>query len=408
MGQSAGEAGAASKSGTVGEGANRLATNQASLNQAAMGKSYRQSGLAQKSFDAMNAGMDADVRGAEIGGHQRGMDGIASARKHVADNHNSAGSHLKANIAPWIRTGLAIAKGSESGLDLGGDGSSANGEDLGSMASGIGQAATNANVTTSTLPGPTSGSTGASSAKKSGGGKSAAAGPAILTGIDAVADLGISNANYNATQSWLARSAHAGAAGLDFGWHKSRTDLSKGGLQGYGQRLGQEADFEANMAAWDAKNAFATHISGAAGVAGFNPGSIAPGPKPTDMAGLASSGGLGADTKRSAYYSGFGYMSSMDSMINRNRNRGSSLYLNNWTPLASTNLMGHANSIGRTLAENTTGNPVTGGVSENIQADQLLNALLPNHQQQLNQVRQMINENNNINQSSNPNNGRNP
>ncbi|MFN5061504.1 MAG: hypothetical protein ACK5GN_01540, partial [Pseudomonadota bacterium] len=66
IGQSATEAGGAAKSGTVGENANRLQTNQASIDQGAKMKSYRQSGFAQQSLDQQNAAMNADVRGAEI------------------------------------------------------------------------------------------------------------------------------------------------------------------------------------------------------------------------------------------------------------------------------------------------------------------------------------------------------
>lgn len=415
MGQSAGEAGAASKSGTVGEGANRLATNQSSINQAAMAKSYRQSGLAQKSFDAMNAGMDADILGAEIGGHQRAMDGIASARKHVADNHNSAGNHLRSWANLTLRPAAAIAKAlspSNAGLDLEG-GESSSGSDLGSMES----AGSDSTIATGTSDNHNENKVGhddqANKGKNNGtggnkgrlaafGGAALQKGPqAVIALADATVDHGTSAANYNATQSWLARSAHAGAAGLDFGWHKSRADLSKGGFQGYGQRLGQEADFEANMAAWDAKNAFATHISGAAGVAGFNPGSIGPGPKPTDMAGLASSGGLGADTKRSAYYSGLGYMSAMDSMISRNRNRGSSLYLNNWTPHRSSGVLAHAGNSGRAMFAS---NPVTGGAPENINQEDLLAQILP---PELNQELRQTLDSINSNQSSNTNTERN-
>jgi hypothetical protein len=85
IGQSATEAGGAAKSGTVGENANRLQTNQASIDQAAKMKSYRQSGFAQQSLDQQNAAMNADIRGAEIGGMSRGVEAFGSARQLTAD-----------------------------------------------------------------------------------------------------------------------------------------------------------------------------------------------------------------------------------------------------------------------------------------------------------------------------------
>jgi len=360
MGQSAGEAGAASKSGTIGEGANRLATNQSSIGQAAMAKSYRQSGLAQKSFDAMNAGMDADVRGAEIGFASRAASGVAEAQENTMQAFGSH-SNFTNNTNQTVKSAMGLGGGLR-----GADVQSKSGQSLAGDTSGSGEAVSGVepgeNGNEEAITGRTTGSGGESQsgAKKQGwfsydpnrswsqylGGKAGAKRAAVSfagAGTRALMESpgwGMAGLSNSFAQDYYMSKSHAAAAGIDFGMQKTRTDLMKGGFQQYGQRLGQEADFEANMAAWDTKNAFATHISGAAGVAGFNPGNIAPGIKPTDMAGLAASGSLGANSKQAAYYSGGMFMSNLDGMIDRNRSRGSSLYLNNWQPFSYKQALG--------------------------------------------------------------------
>jgi type IV secretory pathway TrbL component len=103
------------------------------------------------------------------------------------------------------------------------------------------------------------------------------------------------------------------------------------GFRDYASKLGSEAEFNAASDAWDSKNAYATQISGMAGVYGFNAGSLAPGAKPTDTVGLAMSGNLGASGERAARYSGGAFLSSASSMTSSGQAAfGSSLYQSNW------------------------------------------------------------------------------
>jgi hypothetical protein len=148
-------------------------------------------------------------------------------------------------------------------------------------------------------------------------------------------DIGAAGLNYDAMQAYHVRSAFAGAAGQDFGWQRSRADLSKSGFQSYSQGLNSEADYEAGMAAYDAKAAYASHMAGAAGVTGMNPGGLNPGAPDGTMRGLAAGGALGKATKDSLMYGGFGFQSTMDGMFGRNSNRGANLSLYNWRPIES-------------------------------------------------------------------------
>jgi hypothetical protein len=127
---------------------------------------------------------------------------------------------------------------------------------------------------------------------------------------------------------------------------KSRAGLAKGGFNAYGSSLGAEADFEASSAAWDAKNAYATHMAGMAGLNGANPGGMAPGPKPADMRQLAGGGVLGAEVRSASHYGGFGFMSNVDSMLGKNRSKGSQLYMNQWTPWGFGSAMSAAGTTG--------------------------------------------------------------
>jgi len=136
----------------------------------------------------------------------------------------------------------------------------------------------------------------------------------------------------NLAQDQFSAQASAAAAGLDLGMQKTRNGLARSGFSAYGSSLGAEADFEASSAAWDTKNAFATHMAGMAGLHGGNPGSLAPGGKPAEMRQLAGGGVLGSETRNASHYGGFGFMSGVDSMLGKNRSKGSQLYMNQWKP----------------------------------------------------------------------------
>jgi hypothetical protein len=126
-------------------------------------------------------------------------------------------------------------------------------------------------------------------------------------------------------QGALAARAQSQALGLDLGWDKAAQDLYKGGHQAYGNRMGSYADFEAASAAWDAKAQY-SNLSGLFGVYGGNPGSLHPGPKPSDLMGFAMSGSLGSDARAAARYPGSGYFWTVsDAMAKGRKTAGSNL-----------------------------------------------------------------------------------
>ena len=87
-------------------------------------------------------------------------------------------------------------------------------------------------------------------------------------------------------------SVDAAARGQDIGWERSGNDLRQGALKDQASKIGALGEYEADSAAWEAKNEFAAHASAMGGIAGMNAGNLAPGQKPGDTMQLAVSGNL--------------------------------------------------------------------------------------------------------------------
>lgn len=379
IGQNAQEAGGAAKSGTVGENATRIGTNQASMDQAAKLKSYRQSGFAQQSLDQQNAAMDADIRGAEIGGASRFADAVGNVRNLSAEsfqgNAQVVGSALQgiqstvggaASRFDTLQGRKQAGNPTMGAAPRGAGGSSPSGTAMGigvgtslpaaisSTAGGAGSpVAASESTLESSMPG-----TGMSE----GGGNGAGPGTAGVlpgnwkqlfgkAGAVAVSDkgqaalvggwhaalsygnFGMSLAGNRLRQDAISARAQGAGIGLDLGWDKSAQDLYKGGHQAYGQRMGGYADFEAASAAFDAKNTGFAVNAGMHAVLGASPGSSAPGPKPGDLMGFAMSGQMGSDARNSARYPGSGYFWAVgDRMGRAKQTMGSSSALTsrNW------------------------------------------------------------------------------
>lgn len=84
----------------------------------------------------------------------------------------------------------------------------------------------------------------------------------------------------------------ATSEGQRLAYSKEGRGIASSGLKDYGGKLGSHAEFEAQSAAWEAKNEFAAHASAMAGIAGMNAGNLAPGDKPTDMTQMTMGGML--------------------------------------------------------------------------------------------------------------------
>ncbi len=280
IGQNAQEAGGAAKSGAVGEANQRIGQVGQAIGQAATAKSYRKSGLAAQMFDTQNQALDAGLEGERIKNTQGALGARAGAVESLGKSYGSA----RGVVDSAVGLGSAMAGGSNSGSGTG------------SGTGGLGM-----------------------EFLKYGG--------RVGTRMGA---LGMDYKANELTQAGLESSIGASAAGVDAAWLGSQQAQRGQGLTQYGQRLGSAADFEAQSAAWEAKNAWGSQVSGIAGVYGANPGSLV-GQKPTDMTGLAMSGNLGGGNRRRASYSGFGFQSNVNAVTGAGLSRnGSSSVLSAW------------------------------------------------------------------------------
>ena len=246
------EAGTAAKQGTVGEAANRLATNKDSLSQSAMAKAHRNSGFVMQQLEAANSGLDADLTASQLDNKGRGLQTGAEGRRMRAESFGSRQS-VVSGVADFAS---AFAGGSGGG----------------------------------------------------GGGQGGAGSGIRAKGAKAYNAL-VASQKDHLTHDALGAQARSNNFGASASWSRSHLGMYSSGMRDYAGKLGAQAEFAAQSSAWEAKNDFATHVSGVGGVAGFNPGSLAPGPKPTDAMGLTMSGNLGNDASSAARYSSGQFLS---------------------------------------------------------------------------------------------------
>jgi hypothetical protein len=342
LSQSAGEAGGAAKTGTVGENATRMGANSAAIDQGAKFKSFRQSGFAQQSLDAQNAAMDADIRGAEIGGAQKYADTVGSVRGLSAESQGASFSAYRAVLSGdsnasqyagrFVRTRMSAQPAMSGG--------------------GIGQqpgADADAVEAPKEPPSaePQSGS-GLSPSEMVGGGMvgllALAGGGKALTkiapflgrasrskpanygrlGLEAGIMVGASaNALHNAQlqKSAIGAKGQAAGLGLDLGWDSNANNLYKAGHQMFGQqRLTPAMQFNAAEDSWAAKNSYGAN-AGMHAVMGASPGSTGAGGKSDDSMGAIMSGQVGAGARKAALYAGSDYFLNAGNAMARGKNR---------------------------------------------------------------------------------------
>ncbi len=177
-----------------------------------------------------------------------------------------------------------------------------------------------------------------------------------LKGLETVGEFGGAGGAVQLGQRADTLGVQASAANMDASWRKAAADQAAGGLRDYKGSLGQQANFEAESAAWEAKNDFAAHAAAQAGIAGMNAGSISAGPKPINSEGMAMSGmldggfgvkasgasghrvatapaaGSAGDVSGRASYSGNGFQTMVgDNMRGGIANHGSSMVMGEWT-----------------------------------------------------------------------------
>jgi hypothetical protein len=324
LSQSAGEAGGAAKSGTVGENATRMGANSAAIDQAAKFKSFRQSGFAQQSLDAQNAAMDADIRGAEIGGQQKYAETVGGMRDLTA---NAQGASRQAVTSALFGDGAGTAgffRMPAQGVGGFGAGAGAEGE----LAQDGPQS-----------PAPVSNGTGSA-----GGAAAALVGsiaPAILakgvldrtkagqflkglakspvSNLVALAATGMAAENANLQKSAIHSKALSSALGADLGWDSSANNLFKAGHQVLGQqRLTPAMQFNASEDSWAAKNSYGAN-AGMHAVMGASPASTGAGGKDSESMGAIMNGQGGADARKAALYAGSQYFLNAGSAMARGK-----------------------------------------------------------------------------------------
>ena len=269
LGENAKDISGAAKSGFQGEMANQIMTAREHIGQASQAKSLRSpSNQFLNSLNSSNDAMKSGLQAGYLNAKSSALGNASQAANLDAQSFDMASKTSKAgagNIATMV----------------------------GSTAGGGGRRGTNGNGSPTA---PTFGE------------KLGAGGAAVL-------DLG-SNA-YN--QKAFGISAKNAAASADLSWQSMGNSQKQQGQNAYAKSLGDQGQFQADTAAWEAKNNFAQNLSGAAGVYGVNAGSLYAGNKPTDKMGMAMTGMLSGkedDIGNAARYSGTGFLGSVEGTKN--------------------------------------------------------------------------------------------
>ena len=278
----------AAKSGIQGEKTNQIVTNRESLNQAALGKALRSPANSfLQSLDTSNRALDKGRLGAQLGGIDKALGQAASAADLRSKSFGSASDIVRGgfNLAGQM---LPDGKGNEK------DGK---GKGFGGHAAGF------------------------------------------LRGFARGGDYAMRITGNEMAQTAYGASARSAARSADLSWDSAAAGQSQTGLNSYARSLSDMASFEAETAAWEAKNSFASN-AGMAGVYGVNAGSLAPGAKPSDRMGMALTGSLGSQARDAAHYSGNSFLDQVGAMRTQGRmNYGSSYVSSFWqggfTPTAT-------------------------------------------------------------------------
>ena len=237
----------AAKTGAQHQAVNAMTTNQKSLGQAAVAKAMRKgfdggASLATRGMQAGNAGMDLGVANADLEGRKEFLGNQASLAGRSLDSYGRGAHLFKSGYGALDSTvGNKFFPGSES------DGK---------------------------------------------GGKQDTTAGIARNGINGAADTADAAARVSLGRRADEMALKSTAQGQDMGWAMRGNSQLQGALRDSASKLGSAAEYEAQSAAWEAKNEFAAHASAMAGIAGMNAGSLAPGEKPQQMEQLAVSGML--------------------------------------------------------------------------------------------------------------------
>jgi hypothetical protein len=305
------DAGGAARTGYQHAATNAALTNQGSMSQAAYAKAMRGSQAAKDSVAARNQALDAGLKSAEINQEAAAHEARAGqfrASAQGVDNAKKAGETMLPNMMPHAAPGAFVALPAlEKGAALGADALGRLGQKAGVDKSPLGTFAkgfadnTGAAFKKFKDSNPYAPIAGAGGGGGGGGGASTSA---------AMKDWSYGMSAEALRKDQIAGAASAKASGFrtDAGWEGGKLGQVKGGKENYASALGSQAEFEAQSAVWEAKNAFASHVASSAGIAGMNAGSLSAGNKPTDFTGGGMSGLYGSKIKDGLSYSGTGFI----------------------------------------------------------------------------------------------------
>jgi hypothetical protein len=272
----AGEAGTAAKMGYQHEATNRALTNAGSLSQASYAKAMRAAegggkSLAQGVFDSQKGELDAGLKSDMAGLEQKGLSNkasIADLNSKSFDRAVGVGKSVLGAVAAGAQLGAKFDPGAQdfargvAGMDPTKRGGGGRGDGGGS-------------------------GDGALDAVKDG---FYAGGRAIGADID--------YAGGKLAQDAMAKNAESVQGGAKLEGEAAQARLEGRAYSTYGQNQRAGAEYEAKMAEWEARNAFASHASAQAGIAGMNTGSLSAQHKPTDLTGMAMSGYLNTGERK--------------------------------------------------------------------------------------------------------------
>ena len=261
LGENAKDISGAAKSGFQGEMANQIMATRDHIGQATHAKALGKNGGAHSAFlgslAASNSALDQGRNAANFGGIAHGLDARGRTATLSGSSYDQQGKVIS-----------AIAGAGAAGAGMFGGGGGGGGSGAASGAS---------------LPGKIANTFG--------------------QGINAALAVGSNNVNQRA----FGAQADSLQQGANLHWRSAGANQTGQGLSAYSKNLGAHGQFQADTAAWEAKNNWAQSASGMAGVYGVNAGSLAPGNKPTDSMGMAMSGMLGKDQFGNSIQSRAGY-----------------------------------------------------------------------------------------------------
>ena len=303
LGENAKDISGAAKSGFQGEMANQIMSARDHIGQATHAKALRSpSNAFLSSLDTSNRALDKGMQAAKLGGISHALDAGGRAASNNTQSYDTFAKAL-GTVANDAGDFLGVGK-------------------AGGGTSGVG-----------------SGGRGAMIGKFFGG---------AATKLGALGHSGLALGSNMVGQAGFGAQVHAAQRGTDLHWQSAGANQAASGLGAYSKNLGALGQFQADTAAWEAKNNYAQSASGMAGVYGVNAGSLAPGPKPTESMGMAMSGMLGQSAGSAADYPGNSFLGRGEAMVTDGQGRYGSPYVGRFFEQANVeNVTGRATTASK-------------------------------------------------------------